>query len=171
LVDQETEERETMLGNKGGSYRAGGTRGGHDQFKWEDVKGDKNREFYLGHSTMAPTGRWQNGKDVLWYTKSKTDQDAALAEERDRIRRQEEEAINAKVGVVAPLLKRARPDEPDDLKDEPSVNKKKKEHKDYKEHKHKEHKHKEHKHKEHKHKEHKHKHKEKDRAEKNEDSK
>ena len=142
-----------MLGNKGGSYRAGGTRGGHDQFKWEDVKGDKNREFYLGHSTMAPTGRWQNGKDVLWYTKSKTDQDAALAEERDRIRRQEEEAINAKVGVVAPLLKRARSDEPDELKDEPSVYKKKKEHK------------------EHKHKEHKHKHKEKDRTEKNEDSK
>lgn len=26
----------------------GGSRGGRDQFNWENVKGDKDREFYLG---------------------------------------------------------------------------------------------------------------------------
>lgn len=27
----------------------GGVRGGQDQFDWEDVKGDKHRENYLGN--------------------------------------------------------------------------------------------------------------------------
>ena len=40
----------------------GGNRGGKDQFNWESVKGDKDREFYLGHSVKATTGRWQKGK-------------------------------------------------------------------------------------------------------------
>ncbi|CAN0133479.1 unnamed protein product [Ectocarpus sp. 13 AM-2016] len=43
-------------------YRVGGTRGGQDQFKWEDVKGDVHRENYLGHSLLAPVGRWQRGE-------------------------------------------------------------------------------------------------------------
>ena len=40
----------------------GGTRGGQDQFKWEDVKSDVHRENYLGHSLLAPVGRWQRGE-------------------------------------------------------------------------------------------------------------
>lgn len=44
-------------------YRVGGTRGGQDQFKWEDVKGDVHRENYLGHSLLAPVGRWQRGEN------------------------------------------------------------------------------------------------------------
>ena len=40
----------------------GGNRGGKDQFNWESVKGDKDREFYLGHSVKATTGRWQKGE-------------------------------------------------------------------------------------------------------------
>lgn len=31
-----------------GSSRSGGVRGGQDQFNWDDVKGDKHRENYLG---------------------------------------------------------------------------------------------------------------------------
>ncbi len=39
----------------------GGNRGGKDQFNWETVKGDKDREYYLGHSVKASVGRWQKG--------------------------------------------------------------------------------------------------------------
>lgn len=31
------------------------------EFKWDDVKVDKHRENYLGHSIKAPVGRWQKG--------------------------------------------------------------------------------------------------------------
>lgn len=39
----------------------GGNRGGKDQFNWDNVKADKDREYYLGHSVKATTGRWQKG--------------------------------------------------------------------------------------------------------------
>lgn len=31
------------------------------EFSWDDVKVDKHRENYLGHSIKAPVGRWQKG--------------------------------------------------------------------------------------------------------------
>lgn len=45
-----------MAGIYNGPAR-GGTRGGKDQFSWENVRADKDREYYLGHSVKALTGR------------------------------------------------------------------------------------------------------------------
>lgn len=47
-----------MLGNKSKKqfYRSGGTRGGQNQFKWDDVKVDKCKDSYLGNSVLAPAG-------------------------------------------------------------------------------------------------------------------
>jgi len=77
----------------------GGVRGGQDQFDWEDVKVDKHRESYLGHSVMAPVGRWQKGKDLHWYTKSgKTDAAMSKQQEKDAIKKMEAEALAMALG-------------------------------------------------------------------------
>lgn len=81
----------------------GGVRGGRDQFKWDDVKVDKHRENYIGHSLMAPVGRWQKGKDLHWYARDKKaaalDAEAAK-EEITRIKEEEEQAIREALGLA-----------------------------------------------------------------------
>ena len=46
-----------------------------------------------GHSVNALQGRWQKGKDVYWYTRSKADQDAAEAAEVLAVKQREEDLM------------------------------------------------------------------------------
>jgi hypothetical protein len=93
----------------------GGTRGGRDQFNWEDVKSDKDREFYLGASVKASVGRWQKGKDIFWYTRGKGGAEDSVAAELAAVKA-EEERVRARVArrcaVCALLSCVARPKRP-----------------------------------------------------------
>ncbi|TPX68608.1 hypothetical protein SpCBS45565_g03002 [Spizellomyces sp. 'palustris'] len=86
-----------------------GTRGGQGLFKWEDVKEDKYRENYLGHSLNAPVGRWQKNKDLLWYgreaEKTQTREDK-IASELEEIRANEAEALAEALGYAGPKRRR-----------------------------------------------------------------
>lgn len=82
----------------------GGVRGGRDQFKWDDVKTDKDRFNYLGNSLMAPVKKpWDQGPEAGWYVKGKGDvgvgkavpkeakEDDTLQSEKERIKAMETE--------------------------------------------------------------------------------
>jgi hypothetical protein len=84
----------------------GGVRGGRDQFSWDKVKNDKHRENYLGHSIHAPVGKWQEGKDLLWYTKDRAGQQDALGKEKAEIQKRERDKMNEYLGLKKPSSKK-----------------------------------------------------------------
>ncbi|KAF2660189.1 hypothetical protein K491DRAFT_774934 [Lophiostoma macrostomum CBS 122681] len=89
------------------TVRKEGSRGGRADFRWEDVKNDSHRENYLGHSLMAPVGRWQKNRDLNWYAKGDADSDQTEAdrikEEKRRIKEAEEDAMLAAMGLPVPV--------------------------------------------------------------------
>lgn len=96
----------------------GGVRGGKDQFTWDSVKTDKDRECYLGHSVMAPVGRWQQGKDIHWYNaEDKASQKKVISEEFQRAKEMEEKALMAALGYKV-VEKQVQPEAQASIKQE-----------------------------------------------------
>ncbi len=74
-----------------------GNRGGKDQFSWDQIKGAKESQVYLGNSVKIPYNRFHNGKDFLWYEKHDSASED-LRKEKEEIRKKEMEMMRKALG-------------------------------------------------------------------------
>jgi outer membrane biosynthesis protein TonB len=85
-----------------------GARGGRDQFNWDDVKKDKHRENYIGHTVNAIVGK--DAGNAFWYMNEKAskqgddalDEYAQLREEK-RLFKEREDAMRREALGLPPL--------------------------------------------------------------------
>jgi hypothetical protein len=87
----------------GHNGRRSGTRGGRDQFSWEDVKADKKtRENYIGHSLHTSSVPSFNDPkpNPMWYLKRDgADEQEEAANELQRLKQLEQEMMLEALGL------------------------------------------------------------------------
>ena len=73
-----------------------GCRGGQGNFSWDQVKGEKDRVFYVGNSLKVRDARANMGKDLLWWTdgNNKKKEETSQVDELEAIKQQERAALN-----------------------------------------------------------------------------
>jgi len=85
------------IGNRGGN------RGGKDQFNWEDVRGDKYKDYYIGQSMKINTGNWWNrGIGILNVEKGrgdKTKEQLVSDSEISKVKQEEQQLMMEALGL------------------------------------------------------------------------
>lgn len=76
------------------------------------MKEAKDKDYYLGASVKAVSGRWQKGKDVFWYTKDKgSESSEAMKDEIRAVKEREEELMRQALGLPIQKKESAMPED------------------------------------------------------------
>jgi len=98
----------------------GGTRGGKDQFKWEDVRlmPFKERECYLGSAValgfLDKGGKWRKKN---WWTKdsvNRVETDFDYEQELAKVRKEDERRIRKSLYILSVILRGLEDDQQDE---------------------------------------------------------
>ncbi|KAK9463986.1 kinase phosphorylation protein-domain-containing protein [Lipomyces oligophaga] len=88
--------------DESGHTQSGSLKGGRSDFSWESVKTDRHKDHYLGHSIMAPTGRWASKNDALWYEREKkrgSNSQHSNGDEKRKVKELEDRAMAEALGI------------------------------------------------------------------------